>query len=416
VSKWLYESLREPFTAEEWTGLPDHTQQHPQIAPRFWSQKAYGTQALEISQGHPYRKLGKGLADIGGTFRVVRREYEEFIQPPMLNRTFESDTNASAYNFFGSYFPHSEKVSDEDFPIPHEVSDEDLIALGTTAISNVLPTNPLNSAVVSLGELRSEGIPSIVGVNTWQARTLRAQQAGEEYLNYQFGWLPLLSDIQSFAKTVERSDEIVKQYEAHSGVPLRRRFTFPISETHEVDVENDFLPSPALKVGYWWDKGTKITYTTLKTRIWFSGSFTYYLPKMGTMEHDLAIAKKLYGVRLTPNEVWNLTPWSWAVDWFTNIGDVVSNVSAFSEDGLVMPYGYIMAETSHSKSYATYGAITKRGSKEIRGTQTLTTTVKKRLKASPYGFGLDPLSFSAKQWAILGALGLTRGNRGMMYQ
>lgn len=415
MSKSVYKSLNEPSVAEEWTGLPDHTQQHPQIPPRFWMQSAFGTQALELTAGHPYHKLGKGIADIGGVFRVVRREYSEQIQPAVLNRTFASDTNASAYNFHGKYYPMTESVEDKDFPIALEVSDEDLISLGTTAISNVLPTNPINSAVVSLGELRAEGIPSLIGANTWLDRTRSARNAGSEYLNVQFGWMPLVSDIQGFAKTVERSDEIARQYEQNAGKPQRRRYEFPTDSTNSNSIEFDFLPSPALKVGYWLDTGSRITYVSVRTRTWFSGSFTYYLPKLGTNARDLAIAKKLYGARLTPDEVWNLTPWSWAVDWFTNMGDVIANASAFSDDGLVMPYGYIMSETAHEVTYYTSGAKMKRLGKEVVGSQTLTTTVKKRLKATPYGFGLDPSSLSVRQWSILAALGLSKGSRGMMY-
>jgi len=34
---------------------------------------------------------------------------------------------------------------------------------------------------------------------------------------------------------------------------------------------------------------------------------------------------------------------------------------------------------------------------------------KERAKATPYGFGVDPATFSEWQWSILAALGLTLG-------
>jgi len=37
--------------------------------------------------------------------------------------------------------------------------------------------------------------------------------------------------------------------------------------------------------------------------------------------------------------------------------------------------------------------------------------VKKRVKATPYGFGLDTDAFTPRQWAILGSLGISRGSR-----
>jgi len=39
------------------------------------------------------------------------------------------------------------------------------------------------------------------------------------------------------------------------------------------------------------------------------------------------------------------------------------------------------------------------------------TTRKQRFRANPYGFARNPNSFSGKQWAILGALGLTKAPR-----
>jgi len=36
-------------------------------------------------------------------------------------------------------------------------------------------------------------------------------------------------------------------------------------------------------------------------------------------------------------------------------------------------------------------------------------TQKERYRASPYGFGTNPENYSPSQWAILAALGLTKG-------
>jgi hypothetical protein len=38
---------------------------------------------------------------------------------------------------------------------------------------------------------------------------------------------------------------------------------------------------------------------------------------------------------------------------------------------------------------------------------------KRRIKSTPFGFGLSPGSFTARQWSILAALGMTRGPRSL---
>lgn len=414
VEKLRTDHFRVPEVACEWRGLPSDP---PQTSPAYsdWLQFSEGEQHLQESYGHPYYLLGKGTGDIGGDFSVVRREYSDG-SPKYFNRTVDDDTNPNAYNYQGRYFAVDQDVTTESFPEPLYKSDFELDALGTSAIASVIPTNPISGVLVTLGELKREGIPSLIGANTWRDRTLRAKNAGSEYLNYQFGWLPLVSEIQTFAGTVLRSDEISRQYQAESGKLLHRQYTFPTEITTNRDVETGIAPVPHIKVGYFSSLGDLTRITTQKYESWFSGAFTYYLPPEGTIARSAAVAHKLYGTRLTPDVVWNLTPWSWAVDWFTNVGDVVSNISAFQNDGLVMPYAYIMSRTTHKVEYFLNGAITKYGSRPVNVWQSFTTTVKQRRKATPYGFGLTLGGLSTRQWSIMAALGLTRGTTGMKYE
>jgi hypothetical protein len=416
VYKARQDQFEKAVTAWAWNGRADTEPNGPgSNFTESWQQYAYGTSEVITTESHPYQNLGKGTGDIGGPFLAVKRDYEHSSKSGQF-RTNTNPTNQFAENVRCTFYAFDQTVTDASFPPPIFMTDDELAVKGTTAIANVIPTNPISSVLVTLGELRSEGIPNLIGASTWKARTLRAREAGEEYLNYQFGWLPLVSEISDFAHTVLKSDEISRKYESESGKLLHRRFTFPVenSEPDIYDEENNY-PTPGIKTGYWTSTGQGLRQTSVKRRVWFSGAFTYYLPPIGSNERDLAIANKLYGVRPSPEVVWNLTPWTWAADWFVNAGDVIHNISAFSQDGLVMPYGYIMAETVHEYLYTHRGATLKTGG-PVDVWQRLTTTVKQRKRASPYGFGVTFDSFSDRQWLILGALGLTRGSNGMKYE
>jgi hypothetical protein len=87
----------------------------------------------------------------------------------------------------------------------------------------------------------------------------------------------------------------------------------------------------------------------------FSGGFTYHLPGdfpgFGGMSKSSLYAKKILGLDLSPDTVWNLTPWSWAADWFSNTGDVIDNLSDYAVDGLVMRYGYVQRHVVETHSY-----------------------------------------------------------------
>lgn len=120
-----------------------------------------------------------------------------------------------------------------------------------------------------------------------------------------------------------------------------------------------------------------------------------------------AEADKLFGLSLTPDLLWNLAPWSWAVDWFTNTGDVLENVSDMVAQGLVMRYGYLMETKSISVTYKLHGC-TFHGTPVVLAPAVLETVSKVRVRANPFGFGITWDGLSPIQIAILAALGISR--------
>jgi len=220
------------------------------------------------------------------------------------------------------------------FPGSEASSLNALDALGASAISASKPTNSVADLSVAMGEILSEGLPKLIGASTWRDRTLRAKNAGDEYLNYQFGWAPLVSEISDVASVIARGSQILAQYERDSGKVVRRRWNFtPIKSTEGSTLRtgvNAYVLGPVHSLQAAGLRNQGKVYLTRESVIqrWFAGAFTYYLPPQGTVAGEYLRAKKLYGTGLTPETVWNLTPWSWAVDWFTNAGDVLSNVSS----------------------------------------------------------------------------------------
>jgi hypothetical protein len=148
---------------------------------------------------------------------------------------------------------------------------------------------------------------------------------------------------------------------------------------------------------------------------WFSGAFTYYLPT--GYDSRVALAKLarqaqyLLGANLSPDVLWELTPWSWAVDWFANAGDVIHNISRFASGGLVMPYGYMMEHTIITDTYRFVGNTGFSSPFDKLPPTVLVTETKKRVKANPFGFGVSWNSLSGFQYSILAALGLSKGRR-----
>lgn len=310
----------------------------------------------------------------------------------------------------------------------------DLIGLGATAISKVLPTNPISDLPTAVGEFFSEGLPNAIGRQLLRRGGVTPQALSGEYLNYSFGIKPLLSDMRDFAYAARRAEKLIDEYAARAGKKLRRRYEFPTyTDTSVVDWDTNggykcYLAGPAQSVmGGWFTPvlggwpGTRTDVNTRHKKTWFSGAFTYYLPGAGKdfssrLLREEAEMRRLYG-GISIDTAWNLLPYSWAADWITNAGDVIHNIAAFARDGLVMPWGYVM-ESCEFHSYRKVEGISLghyHPDTTVPIPSTVDTTVDakflRRRKATPFGFGLSESGFTPRQWSILTALGISRGLR-----
>jgi hypothetical protein len=288
-------------------------------------------------------------------------------------------------------------------PVPNGRTDAQLTTDGSTMVARTLPNNPAADLSVAAAEIIREGVPSILGLQTMRDRTSLARSAGGEYLNVEFGWKPLVSEVRSLAKAVKDSEQILSNYRKGSDQKTRVGYHM-LDDANSVSYTGgNFLPVPSRynEFGY----GT--VHSTTRSKIWFSGAFRYHIPVPedldGKMDHWSRQASLVLGLRLDPEVLWNLAPWSWAVDWFSNAGDIFHNISLLREDGMVLQYGYAMAEQSVSESTT---------ARFPHGTASREKVTKRcrRIPANPYGFGVTFESLSARQTAILVALGLSKGH------
>jgi hypothetical protein len=323
---------------------------------------------------------------------------------------------------------------------PSELSnaEQQLFTLGAKAVKLARPNKPQIDLSVTIGELRKEGLPSLIGSLAGRTRTVKDafRNGGSEYLNVQFGWGPIVRDLIALLKLIPETRKRIEQYERDIGKLVRRRIHFPVRK--ETVIGSTYSTQPSLYLpmaGTPWGSvpedhisfrpngqvPEQVTQTT--EEIWFSGGFRFYHRSVPEALSDLASfeekANLLLGTRLDPEVLWNLAPWTWLSDWFVNFGDVLGNMSAFLSDDLVMQYGYLMRHTTietrvswpqgiwFRRPISGFSAVWAPSS--VRSyEQTTSREIKQRGRASPFGFGLNQSDFTADQWAILAALGMSR--------
>lgn len=124
-------------------------------------------------------------------------------------------------------------------------------------------------------------------------------------------------------------------------------------------------------------------------------------------------AEKLLGLKIGPADVWALTPWSWMVDWFVDLGSFIGFQEDVATYGLAAQrLGYTITKTVTRSATVTIG-ISRSYSQPAEQTRTATALYSledcvRRPGMSPYGLRVSWESLNGSQLAILAALGLSK--------
>jgi hypothetical protein len=321
----------------------------------------------------------------------------------------------------------------------------DLLASATTDLNSyaaleygrTAPTADQFSISAFIGELR-EGLPALIPAllgtgskrnfkSTLQRQTRRAKDAGSDYLNVQFGWIPLLNDVRSIASALAVATSAI----SGNGLETHRRRFKPDKDVTLVGTSalssNTLRESSALfgTVG----PGTATTigqglladnWVNQRHQIDFSFEAEFLRLPEGTKDYGPYLEKfdELFRWDITPQDLWQLAPWSWLVDWFFDIGGQLDAWGSATSNRILSLYAYgmrderltttsVVSNIRISASFPTYSYVGPRSvftQYNVRRRQ--------RVKANPFGYTLNPLtSLNGGQLAILAALGLTKIKR-----
>jgi hypothetical protein len=371
---------------------------------------AYQRHALLVSENH--RRSSKG--DNGGPFfaQSVIRQVEPSAAP-IVCRYSAGGALASSIRYVPNIDGPGSPMISPSYPSWTGESSA-LDPLGTTGWKRARPGNPVANAGQFIAELRD--LPTLPLRLLSRLHFFRG--LGKEYLNVQFGWKPFVSDVKEMFELYQNLDKKLAQLRRDNGRPIRRRRTVKNStETTSTStgqqnhLGNVWPVSPAAISPF----SSMTVQTVTKEQVWFVGCFRYYVADIGSSQWTRRATMALYGLNPTPSLLWNILPWSWLIDWFSNTGDVLSNASSNAVDNLVAHYAYVMRTVSVQTTYTSFYKVdsgTSAGYKVEGGsgscTVTKLTTTKARKRATPYGFGVSFDGLSAYQTSILAALGMSR--------
>lgn len=219
-------------------------------------------------------------------------------------------------------------------------------------------------------------------------------------LAFQFGWQPLLGDLYklaSFQDAVEKRRNEISKATARGG--YRRRIGLGGSTTSISGSGFLNFGSYANFAMAWKGSSSSNAWAVLKWKPTSGG------PGLPTKDDDLR--QYLLGLHLSQQlaNVWEALPWSWLIDYFSNIGD---SLQAGNHHVATPAGGSVMCTVTSSATHPPSGSTGV-----ILSGGTLTQVRKYRTPLG--GVGIDQIAripnLGPGQLSILGSLALIRGRR-----
>lgn len=376
----------------------------------------------ELHPGPPYKS--------GGPLRVQRVEYDLHTNmrempswKPKLDQTQKVQFWPHCiFNPIGVFSGDVTRWDDAGFRTPNHFGTAS--SYGATGWAKARPGRPGADLAVFLGEFRE--VPRMLAStanffhNSWKAAMSGVQKtskhAADSWLAANFGWLPFVSDLRKFARTHGNIERRIQQLRRDNMRWVRRERTVKVEKVVDNPIVYGSLPylypnnfGSIYDIEYYrnWTRcsGSTEIRKTAESDFRFVGRFRYWIPNINSSQWEASARRRLYGGGLTPSVVWNLTPFSWLVDWYSNLGDVISNLDNDLAENLVASYAYLVGSSSIN---TVISMSQPNWTVPFRDTWTHRCILKERVPASPFGFALSSDSFSARQWSLLSALGLQR--------
>jgi hypothetical protein len=154
----------------------------------------------------------------------------------------------------------------------------------------------------------------------WNRRKGIPSNITNGFLNYSFGWRPVVQDLYSVSKELQRLPKVVRGNLKSQYVTRHYRFTYDDTVRDYVsDYEYDNGP-------YVWNKGGIRERTTDKSRVITVTIRAKKSTKLNGNGQRLLSQLGRYGIIPSIATIWSVTRLSFVVDWFFNIGGAIENL------------------------------------------------------------------------------------------
>lgn len=275
----------------------------------------------------------------------------------------------------------------------------------TTALSRTNPNRSSIDSLVSMYELRE--LPALVKdvggqrleilwKNIPKSKFKFMKRAAQINLIVQFGIAPIIGDVSKLLQFTSLVDQRVKELDKLRTRGLRRTVTISKDSVTQ-DFPSNTVHSSVVTLGC---GIRKVTTRTVRGHVrWYPQDNL----KLSDSDMRSVAARIVAGGVIDASTLWEALPWTWLIDYFSNVGDVLAasrNIVPVVHDPPVIMVETITEISSYNESTASSGKVSFTPIRNKVITRTRRTAV-------PTLEAHMPL-LTEKQMSILGSLAVTR--------
>lgn len=189
----------------------------------------------------------------------------------------------------------------------------------TKALANMNPNAPVVDIPLFIFEFKD--FPAMLrNMGNVLGKRMNPRDIPEGWLSYSFGWKPLVNDLLSlFDFTKQMEDRLAYLRRLEHGGHIRRSLGGGV-------VQHYVTPNGYSTIAVT-GKGNALTAdveVVEKQRVWYTANAKLLDPLPLLLSEQRALSQDIVlGLNVDPSTVWNMIPWSWLIDYFSNIGDVM---------------------------------------------------------------------------------------------
>ena len=168
-------------------------------------------------------------------------------------------------------------------------------------------------------------------------KTLRreAKEAGDTHLNFQFGWGPMLKDLQALLDLPSKVSKKVNRLIERNGRDTRWGSIIKFVDTYPPPS----APSWATPTGYAQKHSDVSAFREVELRLALNARVTFPLVRPPILKEQLL--DEIWGSNPCLVDLYDLIPWTWLIGWFSDLDDYVHVMSTINDDRALINYGFL---------------------------------------------------------------------------